>query len=232
MTPVRGAGSIPPDAAARAYRAVLFDLDGTLVDSADLIIAAFQETVAARLHRRVSRAEVLATWSRPIRERFHALAPDRDEALSREYLRRYLALRPRYARLFPGVGAVLETLAGRGYALGIVTSKRRATAWAEVTGFRLDRWCTATVAEEDVRRHKPDGEPVRTACARLGVPVEAALMVGDSALDIDAGRNAGAGTAGALWGAVDRAALLDAAPDHRLRRPEDLLALCPERKAV
>jgi pyrophosphatase PpaX len=210
-----------------SHRAVLFDLDGTLIDSADLIIAAFQETVAALLHRRVGRAEVLATWSRPIRERFHALAPDRDEALSQEYLRRYLALRPRYARLFPGVASVLETLAARRYALGIVTSTRRATAAAEVTGFALERWCTVTIAEEDVERHKPDGEPVRAACARLGVPAQTALMVGDSALDIAAGRHAGAATAAALWGAVDRAALLDVAPDHRLERPEDLLGMCP-----
>jgi pyrophosphatase PpaX len=213
--------------APRRYQAVLFDLDGTLIDSAELIIAAFQETIRSALGREVSRSEIMGLWSRPIRERFHAFAPERDEAMAQDYLRRYLALRPRYARLFPGVSTVLEALRGRDYVLGIVTSKRRATASAEVLGFGLDRWCAVTIADEDVSQHKPDGEPVRLAAARLGVSPAGALMVGDSCVDIEAGRNAGAGTAAALWGTVDRASLLDAHPEYRLERAEDLLAVCP-----
>jgi pyrophosphatase PpaX len=208
-------------------RAVLFDLDGTLLDSAELIMTAFEATVQANLHQTIDRAEILGMWSRPIRERFHALAPDRDEMLAQDYLRRYLALHDQYARLFPGIPLVLETLQERGYAMGIVTSKRRATAQAAVHAFRLDRWCTAIIADEDVARHKPDPEPVLAAASRLGVPVAEALMVGDSPLDIAAGRRAGARTAAALWGTVEASPLLAEAPDHRLTHPEDLLTLCP-----
>lgn len=206
---------------------MLFDLDGTLLDSAELIMTAFEATVRANLNQAIGRTEMLGMWSRPIRERFHALAPDRDEMLAQDYLRRYLALHDQYARLFPGIPLVLETLRRRGYAMGIVTSKRRATAQAAVRGFRLDRWCTAIIADEDVARHKPDPEPVRAAASRLGVPVAEVLMVGDSPLDIEAGRRAGAGTAAALWGTVEVPSLLAEAPDYQLARPEDLLALCP-----
>ncbi len=206
---------------------VLFDLDGTLLDSAELIMTAFEATVQANLHQTIDRAEILGMWSRPIRERFHALAPDRDEMLAQDYLRRYLALHDRYARLFPGIPRVLETLQERGYAMGIVTSKRRATAQAAVREFRLDRWCTAIIADEDVARHKPDPEPVLAAASRLGVPVAEALMVGDSPLDIEAGRRAGARTAAALWGTVEASPLLGEAPDFGLAHPEDLLAICP-----
>ena len=222
LTEPRPGGTHP-----RRYRAVLFDLDGTLIDSAELIMTAFEDTVQANLHQTIDRTTILGMWSRPIRERFHALAPDRDEMLAQDYLRRYLALHDRYARLFPGIAAVLETLHQRGYAMGIVTSKRRATTQAAVQGFRLDRWCTVTITDEDVARHKPDPEPVRTAASRLGAPVAEALMVGDSPLDIAAGRRAGADTAAALWGTVDVSPLLAEAPDHRLALPEDLLALCP-----
>ncbi len=209
------------------YRAILFDLDGTLLDSAALIVAAFQETCRVRLGRDVDRPTVLRTWSQPIRERFRALAPDRADELARDYVTRYLALQDRCARLFPGVEATLVALRERGYALGIVTSKRRATTRAAVSAFRLDRWCSAIVADEDVARHKPDPEPVLAAASLLGVRPPEALMVGDSALDVMAGRRAGAGTAVALWGAVDPDGALAHRPDYRLDRPEDLLPLCP-----
>lgn len=209
------------------YGAVLFDLDGTLLDSARLITIAFEDTVRAHLRAEVDRAEAMRTWSLPIRDRFRLLAPGRDEFLARAYVRRYLALHDRYAHLFPGVADVLETLRVRGYVMGIVTSKRRATTQAAVSAFRLDRWCAVVITEEDIPRPKPDPAPVRTAAARLGVPLGRALMVGDSPVDIVAGRNAGAGTAAALWGTLEAKSLLAEAPHHRLDRPEDLLTICP-----
>ncbi len=213
----------------RRSAAILFDLDGTLLDSAELIVTAFQETCRSLLHRDVDRATILRDWARPIRERFHALAPDRDEALSREYLRRYLALHDRLARLFCGVPSLLRALAARRYAMAIVTSKRRATTQAAVSAFGLAEWCPVIVADEDTARHKPDPEPVCLAASRLGVAASDTLMVGDTPFDVDAGRDAGAATAGALWGAVDPEALRAARPDYIAARPEDLLVLCPPR---
>jgi pyrophosphatase PpaX len=210
-----------------ALRAVLFDLDGTLLDSAELIITAFQDTCRHILHREIDRDTILREWARPIRERFHALAPDQDEALSQEYLRRYLALHGQRARLFPGVTDTLDALRARGYAMAIVTSKRRATTQAALDAFHLDRWCSVVIADEDVTRHKPDPEPVRLASERLGLWPDAALMVGDTPFDIASGRAAGADTAAALWGTVDADGLRAAAPGHELAHPADLLPLCP-----
>jgi len=213
-------------APAREYRAVLFDLDQTLLDSADLIVTAFVDTCRTLLGRTLDREETLRSWSWPVRARFHELAPGRADELTREYLRRYLAEHDRRARLFPGVPAVLDALCVRGYRLGIVTSKRRATAEAAVRAFGLDRWCGVIVVDEDVRRHKPDPEPVVLALGRLGIAPRDALMVGDSGEDISAGRGAGAATAAALWGALRVAEVLRARPDHRLEQPEVLLTVC------
>ena len=210
---------------ARNYRAVLFDLDQTLLDSADLIVTAFMDTCRTLLRRTLDREETLRTWAWPVRARFHELAPDRADELTQEYLRRYLAEHDRRARLFPGVPDVLDTLCARGYRLGIVTSKRRATTEAAVRAFGLDRWCGVMVVDEDVRRHKPDPEPVLLAVNRLRVAADETLMVGDSAEDISAGRGAGAGTAAALWGAMRIDEVLGAQPDHRLEHPDALLAL-------
>jgi pyrophosphatase PpaX len=213
-------------AAERPYQAVLFDMDGTLLDSADLIVTTFTETCRTLLGRTVDREETLRSWSWPVRAKFHALAPDRADELTQEYLRRYLELHDRRARLFPGVPDVLDELQTRGYLLGIVTSKRRATTDAAVRAFGLDRWCRAIVVDEDVRRPKPDPEPVALAAQRLGIVPAAALMVGDSVVDIAAGRGAGAATAAALWGTMHLDDVLGERPDHRLERPEALLTVC------
>jgi pyrophosphatase PpaX len=210
----------------RPYRAVLFDLDGTLLDSADLIVTSFIETCHALLGRTPDREVTLRTWSWPVRARFAEMDAARADELTREYLRRYLAMHDERARLFPGVPDVLDTLGRRGYLLGIVTSKRRATADAAVRAFGLDRWCRAVVVDEDVRRHKPDPEPVALGAHLLGVAAPDALMVGDSVEDMLAGRGAGAGTGAALWGTLRPHDLLDSGPDHRLESPEALLPLC------
>jgi pyrophosphatase PpaX len=211
----------------RRYEAVLFDLDGTLLDSADLIVTAFVDTCRTVLGRTVDREETLRTWSWPVRARFATFAPDRADEATRAYLHRYLELHDRHARLFPGVADVLDALRARGYLLGIVTSKRRATTEAAVRAFGLDRWCRAVVVDEDVRRHKPDPEPVTLGAQRLGVAPSTALMVGDSVVDIAAGRGAGAGTAAALWGTMHLDDVLGERPDYRLETPEALLPFCP-----
>ena len=210
----------------RRYRAVLFDLDGTLLDSADLIVTSFVETCRALLGRTLDREETLRSWSWPVRAKFHALAPDRADELTADYLRRYLEMHDNRLRLFPGVPSVLEELQARGYLLGIVTSKRRATADAAVRAFGLDRWCRAIVVDEDVRRHKPDPEPVTLGAQRLGVAAADVLMVGDSVEDMAAGRGAGAGTGAALWGTQHLDAVLAERPDHRLESPDALLTVC------
>lgn len=212
---------------ARRPAAILFDLDGTLLDSAELIITAFQETCRFHLGLDIDRGLILRAWARPIRERFHALAPDRDEELSQDYLERYVALHDRYARLFPGVPQTLQALSDRGYPMAIVTSKRRATTRAALDAFDLARWCSAVIVDEDTRRHKPDPEPVHAAAGQLGVTAAETLMVGDTPFDVAAGRDAGAATAGALWGAVDADALRAHRPDYMLTQPEDLLTICP-----
>lgn len=207
-------------------RAILFDLDGTVLDSAELIITAFRQTCRARLGRDIDRGAILRAWSLPIRQRFRALAPDQDEEeLAREYLRRYLALHDRHARLYPAIPRVLDGLRERGYPLGVVTSKRRTTTRAAVDTFGLDRWFSVYITDEDVTRHKPDPEPVKAAASRLGVPPAEVLMVGDSPLDVAAGKAAGAWTAGALWGAVDPRALRAAGPTYLVEEPEELLSL-------
>ncbi|HXF82672.1 MAG TPA: HAD-IA family hydrolase, partial [bacterium] len=185
-------------------RAVLFDLDGTLLDSFALITAAFRAACREVLGREPSAHEVLERWGQPLAMRFAALAPDRVESLVGAYSRVYEAAAAALLRPFPGVPALLDRLADAGLRLAVVTSKRRHAALRDLARCGLLDRFHAVVASEDAPAVKPAPDPVRAALSDLRTEAVRSWMVGDAALDIAAGRAAGTRTIGALWGARDR----------------------------
>ncbi len=222
---------------------VLFDLDGTLIDTTDLIFRSYQHALAAVLGEAATPAELLRGYGRPLKDAFPAILAARGvqlpaadaarvvERLIAAYRAFNLAEHDRLGREFPGVRPVLAELRRRGYALGLVTSKARSIG---ERGLRLigiaDIFDTA-VYLEDSDRHKPNPDPLWVALDRLGfraTPVSA-LYVGDSTHDLLAGRAAGAHTAAALWGPFPRESLLALAPDYALTTIADLLPLLPGR---
>ncbi len=205
-------------------RAVLFDLDGTLVDSVGLIDEAFRYACRTVLGRDPSEAEVFARWGEPLPARFTALAPDRVEALVAEYTQYYEAHLHRL-RSFPGVEEMLRGLRACGCRLGVVTSKRRRTTEATLRQVGLEGVFEVVVSAEDVGRPKPAPDPVRTALWLLQTPAGRAWMVGDGVFDLQAGRAAGVRTVAALWGSREREALLQAGPDHVAETPEAVVSL-------
>lgn len=190
------------------YRTVLFDLDGTLVDTAELIIASFQHTFRYFLGRETPREQILATLGEPLT---HAMRRHTDsDALVSEmvayYRKHNVAEHDRLARPFPGARLCLEGLRAAGCAIGLVTSKARQTA---LMGLRLDDWepfLDVVICAEDCPEHKPSPLPVLTALEQLQVqPGPDVLMVGDTLFDILAGQRAGVDTAGVLWSAQPEA---------------------------
>ena len=208
------------------FQAVLFDLDGTLIDSFALITEAFRFAVRTVLKREASDEEVLTRWGEPLRIRLGSIADaEQIPALSDAYTAAYREHHHRLAAPFPGVHQMLEQVRGLGCRLAVVTSKRRMSTYHDLQAFGLDRYFDAAVTSEDVTLFKPAPEPVAEALRRLGVAQESALMVGDAAFDILAGKAAGVHTVAALWGARQRAAALDAGPDYVAERPADVVSL-------
>lgn len=193
-------------------RAVLFDLDGTLVDTIPLIRWTFQQVFAAFGLPWVN-GEVMDSVGLPLREIAARHVPGRAE----EFVERYAAFQKgrfeELTRAFPGTLETLGTVKAAGYRTGVVTSKRRGPTLASLSLTRLDRYIEAVVSADDVTRSKPDPEPVFTALGLLDARPENAVYIGDTWYDIVAGKEAGVTTIGATWGIASRNQLAEHAPD-------------------
>lgn len=204
--------------------AVLFDLDGTLVDTIDLLLASVRHAFRERTERVPTEAEWIAGIGTPLVSQLRPFAADdADLALLvegyREYQREH---HDRMTRCYDRAVEVVSALRERGHPTGVVTSKGSEIARRSLAYVGLLPLMDVVVGADSTARHKPDPEPVRFALARLGYPPSAALFVGDSPHDVVAGNSAGVATAAALWGPFSRDVLERARPTHWL---EDIAGL-------
>ena len=195
--------------------AILFDLDGTLIDTIELILSsarhAFEEWPV-----RPTDEEWVRGIGTPLVQQLRAYAANDDQlALLLARYRRYQnEHHDRLTRCYDDVPDVIAALADRGHQMAVVTSKASPIAHQSLAFVGLDHFFPVVVGYDDTARHKPDPEPVRVALSRLGVSPDDAVFVGDSPHDILAGNAADVITIAALWGPFDRETLADARPDH------------------
>ena len=193
-------------------RAVLFDLDGTLLDSIPLIRRCF-EKVFADFGIPWGDGEVMKTVGLPLRQAAEIYAPGREEQFLKAYTEFYRDHQVEMLELFPGTIEALEDLCGTGYRLGLVTSKRREPAIAGMSMTGLDRYISQVVALEDTSRPKPQPDCLLRGLELLAVKPGQAVYVGDSWYDVLTGKNAGVATAGVTWGIASREELSPYGPD-------------------
>ena len=212
--------------AARPF-AVLFDLDGTLLDSIELILASARHAFDGYAGRAPSDAEWLAGVGTPLLAQLRSFASDEGDVapLVDRYRAYQLEHHDRLTRCYADVPATLAELRRRGHPMAVVTSKFGAIARRGLAHTGLDAYLPVVIGADDTVRHKPDPEPVRVALARLGYPPGEAVFVGDSPHDVAAGRAAGVATVAACWGPFARAELEAAGADHFLDCLADLPAL-------
>jgi len=226
-------------------KAILFDLDGTLIDTTELILYCFNHawtTICGRTHP----PEVfIATMGIPLKDAMYKLLRATDglqleqngelstagfvESLVREYRACNATNHDRLARPFPRMKLVLGKLRDRGYALGVVTSKSREFARRGLHLCALWEFMDVFISMDDTSIHKPRPEPLLLALERLQLGSHHAVYVGDSRHDMQAGQAAGMRTVAALWGPVPRSELELETPDVLAIRPEELLEIFPAR---
>ncbi len=208
-------------------KAVLFDLDGTLIDSIDNIVACWQHTMRTLLGREITRDEVLPMVGRTLFDSFEAVAPGRSEGMFAIYRAYQVVTHDDMVTLVPGTKEVLEQLKATGLLLGVVTSKGIPAATTGLNLFDLSPFFDVLVTFEDTILHKPHPDPVLVACERLGLASAQAIYIGDAVVDILCGKAAGMRTAGVTWGAGAREDIVAAGPDYVFERMEELLILTP-----
>jgi pyrophosphatase PpaX len=206
---------------------LLFDLDGTVLDTEAVIVESFQYTVELYTGRRPTPAELAPIFGLPLRDQMAMFVPDKADEMCAKYVEHNLREHPRLVKPYPRIPEVLTELEQRGYRLAVVTSKRQRATEFGLNLFALRAHFPIMVCADHVTRHKPDPEPVQRALEALHVQPAEALMIGDSPWDIAAGRRAGTRTAAALYGMYDRNAVLAELPDFRLEQPIELLDICP-----
>ena len=209
------------------FTAVLFDFDGTLIDSTRLIIESYHHTMHIHRGRSLPDAEWIAGLGTPLRVQFRRFTDDPAEVqrMIETYREWNLAHHDAMVRAFPGAVDAVTSLKAQGARLGIVTSKNRHGVERGLTLCGFDGLFDEIVTSDDLEASKPDPAPVLAALTRLGALAPAALFVGDSPHDIAAGRDAGTKTAACLWGPFERNALARERPDYWLNTFQELGAL-------
>jgi pyrophosphatase PpaX len=212
------------------FSTFLFDLDGTLIDSVELILRSYRHTL--RTHRGMVPPDEL--WLKglgtPIRVQLRQWSEDAAEIeeMAATYSVYNLEHHDALVRPYDGIVSAVSGLKQAGKRLGLVTSKVRSGAVRGLQAAGLEPAFDVIVGADDVRHPKPHPEPVLMALDQLRAEPSEAVFIGDSRHDLESGRAAGVKTAAALWGPFDRAHLADLEPDFWLEHPDEILALTPD----
>jgi pyrophosphatase PpaX len=205
------------------FPVVLFDLDGTVIDSGAIILASMKHAAEEVLGAAPPDHELMAAVGGPgLEAQMHALAPDRVEELVSVYLAHNEPLHDTLACCV-GVDDVLVRLKDEGRRLGIVTAKRRATVELAFATVPLGHLFETIVGGDETERHKPDPQPLLLALERLEACAGEAAYVGDSPFDVRAAKAAGVHAVAVTWGRIhDRERLESEEPDAVVDSPGEL----------
>jgi pyrophosphatase PpaX len=226
-TPISRQASSPRVASGpMRFETVLFDLDGTLIDSGGLILASFQYSTRTVLNRVIPDDLLMANvGGHGVQAQMEEFDVDRADELTRVYREHNKAIY-RNVTAFPGIEPVLQRLSAEGRALGVVTVKGRPTVDVTFEVIPMRQYFGAVVTGDDTHRHKPDPEPLLLALAQLAVEPAGAVYVGDSPFDIQAAKAAEMTSVAVAWGGIHSPERLAAEqPDVMIERPKELLGV-------
>lgn len=209
------------------FPVVLFDLDGTLIDSLELLVSAMTHAFDSRQGPRPSVEEWVATIGRPLLWQFGQYATSDDDL--QHLVRTYRAFQhehhDRLTRAYDGIPALVADLHGAGHALGVVTSKFGQLANRSLAHVGLAPHFHVVVGADQTTKHKPDPDPIWFALRELGHEPSRAVYVGDSPFDVMAANAAGVTSIAVTWGAAAEGPLREVAPKHVVRTVTELEVL-------
>lgn len=214
-------------------KAVLFDLDGTILDTNELIIQSFLHALQGAVPEGFGRDQIIPHMGQTLVDQLRFFSGQEDITAFHAAYRAYNdRMHDEMVSLFPGVAEAADQLRRHGIKLGVVTTKARRSTERALRMFGLYEHMDAVITLDDVEHAKPHPEPVLKALAAMEVEAACACMVGDSAVDMESALRAGAVPVGVAWSLKGEAVLRQAGAAHVLASMDQLLTLCGIRGAV
>lgn len=210
---------------------VLFDLDGTLIDTNSIIIESFKKTFEKFVPELEFDLDLFKSFIGPsLQQTFGNYVDEATiQLMIDEYRDFYVKNEFDYFEIYPNVMKVIKELKKQGYLLGIVTTKFKEAAWPSFSHYKMDEYFDCFVALDHVENPKPNREPIDVALAQLDHT--GAIMIGDNRGDILAGKNAGILSCGVAWSFKGKEYLEEVNPDYMLNDMQDLLEILEELNA-
>lgn len=203
---------------------VIFDVDGTLTQTNELIFASFNHVARRYLGKTFTRQQIIALFGPPEEGGLSKVLEERDVATAMDDLCRfYRENHEAMARSHPGVIETLQFLRRKGVKTAVFTGKGARTTGITLNALQLAPYFDVVVSGSDVVNHKPHPEGILKVLATLSVPAAEVLMVGDALSDVAASRSANVRVAAALWDSYDRERMLQANADYVFHSTGDML---------
>ena len=209
-----------------SLRAIVFDMDGTLVSSLPVIFHCENEISRKYLNATLALGEVIAKFGPPAHAIIRSMTANLSENLQNqavadyyECYRKYVASR---ALVFPGITQLLRRIRSTGRRLALVTGVEKIMMEYTLNPFNLSEFFETRVNADDVRKSKPDPEGINLALSRIKVNPRESMYVGDSPADVIAGKRAGVLTGAALWSPENRGDPTTEHPDYEFRSVKQL----------
>jgi pyrophosphatase PpaX len=208
-----------------AIKNILFDLDGTLLDTNELIIQSFQHTYQKHLNKHVDKEEIIKTFGEILKITLDREFGDDSEEAIKTYRDFQIEKFEELILIPKGVKEGIIKLYKQGYRLAVVTSRLNESAIRGLNHFGLMGYFDIIIGADDTDKHKPDPTPALMALKEMGGKPEETLFVGDSPFDILCGKNAGIKSVVVEWSALPMDIILKYEPDYVVDSMEKLVAL-------
>ena len=202
------------------YELIIFDIDGTMIDTAEVVKKSYSYGMYEELGRDLTDEEVARAFGVPTLQAMEILGSKDIEKSSRRYFESLFRYYREGVPVFDGIEELLRELDKRGARCGIVTSRNREEVANDTTLGKLMKYFRYVVTAEDTEKHKPEAEPVLKIMEMAGTGPDGVIYIGDTYFDFMCAKNAGVKFALASWGAREDGRIK---PDHVLKKPADLL---------
>jgi pyrophosphatase PpaX len=217
----------------RSISTVLFDLDGTLINTNPLITETFRQTLNHYMPERVFTDEDIMEFIGPtLDQTFSGLIFEKKDEMTTYYRKINKELHDQMVEIYPTVEEGLKQLKENGIRLGIVSSKKNDMVLHGLQYFKLDHLFEIVIGNDDVINPKPHPEPIELAITKMNITKEEVIFVGDNSHDIESGKNAGVITCGVSWSLRGANYLKQFNPDYILEDMTQLMKIIKEVQSI